>query len=163
MPATDIRLRPATENDLESINRIIDAAIMTWDLPERVRRLSLSSYHYTPIDLQHYVIIVAVRLGHIVGVIAWDSEPHQVNEKRNGILIHGLYVEPALHRMGIGMRLFRYAEQAVAAAYQDAGLWVKAQKEAEGFYRACGMRKLAVDDLAYDYEHRYWKPLQAQT
>jgi len=53
------RIRPARQIDLDAINRVIEAAVMTWDLPARVRRLSLASYSHTLLDLQHLDMVVA--------------------------------------------------------------------------------------------------------
>ena len=59
MKRADITLRTARQADLEAINRVIEAAVMTWDLPERVKRLSLPSYRYTSVDFEHFEIVVA--------------------------------------------------------------------------------------------------------
>ena len=37
------------------------------------------------------------------------------------------------------------------------GLLVKAQADAIGFFTSLGMKRLAVEDPARDYEHRFWK------
>ena len=41
MQANDIDIRPAGQADLEAINRVIEAAVMTWHLPDRVKRHAL--------------------------------------------------------------------------------------------------------------------------
>ena len=46
-----LNLRPAAPDDLEEVNQVIEAAVMTWDLTERVKRLSLPSYRYNAHDL----------------------------------------------------------------------------------------------------------------
>lgn len=159
MSQADITLRTAKVADLEQLNRVIDAAIMTWDLPDRVKRLSRFSFHYTSVDLQHFEIIVAKSQDKIAGVVAWDRQAQAVTGRQHGLLMHGLYVDPAMQHRGIGTRLFRCAERAVIEAHQD-GLWVKAQKDAEAFYQACGMHKLPARDHGRGYAHRYWKSLQ---
>lgn len=40
MPDEHMTLRPATADDLEAVNRVIENAVMTWDLPDRVKRLA---------------------------------------------------------------------------------------------------------------------------
>ena len=60
MPLSAINLRPALKTDLDAINRVIEAAVMTWKLPERVKRLSLPSYRYTLADFAHLEMVVAV-------------------------------------------------------------------------------------------------------
>ena len=54
-----ITVRLAKISDLPEINRLIEAAEMTWKLPDRVKRLALSSYFYNEIDFAHLEIIIA--------------------------------------------------------------------------------------------------------
>jgi predicted N-acetyltransferase YhbS len=153
----NLNTRTATLADLPEINRIIEAAVMTWDLPDRVKRLSLPSYRYTELDLQYFDIVVATENGHIVGVAAWEpAKPADAPKGHTAMLLHGVYVNPAHHRKGIGRRLFAAAEEAVAHKQLD-GLVVKAQKGSEPFYTALGMRKLAADEKRREFENRYWK------
>jgi len=155
-----VRIRPAQGRDLTDINRVIDAAVMTWKLPERVKRLSLSSYHYNALDLEHFAIYVAEQHGGIVGVVAWDSDAITVEQDQKGLLLHGLYVHPDKQHRGIGSQLFRVAETAVREAQLD-GLLVRAQKDAEAFYISRGMYKLATMDAARDFASRYWMPTKS--
>lgn len=47
---------------------------MTWNLPQRVKRLSLPSYRYTPLDFDHLEIVVAEDDQHnIIGIAAWEQ------------------------------------------------------------------------------------------
>ncbi len=160
MTEVKIQLRPATDVDLDVINRVIDAAIMSWDLPARVKRLSLASYHYNEFDLQHYDILVAVQDDRIVGVVAWDKQAHPLPHQQQALFVHGLYVHPDHQHQGIGSRLFERAETAMHENKLD-GLLVKAQKAAVGFYQARGMRKLAVTNSDREFAHRYWKPVKS--
>jgi hypothetical protein len=50
---TEISIRTARESDLGALNEVIEACVMGWNLPERVKRLSLGSYRYQPHDLAH--------------------------------------------------------------------------------------------------------------
>jgi predicted N-acetyltransferase YhbS len=151
-------IRTAQKADLDTINRVIDAAIMTWDLPERVKRLSLPSYHYNEVDLNHYEIYIALAGARIVGVVAWDREPHRVAQQQ-GLLLHGIYVHPDNQRQGLGTQLFHEAEKSVTAQQLD-GILVKAQKDAETFYLSRGMHKLAITDSEREFANRYWKPVE---
>jgi len=153
-------IRPAQGSDLVGINRVIDAALMTWDLPHRVKRLSLPSYQYNSFDLAHFAIYVAEQHGQIVGVVAWDMDALTIEADRKGLLLHGLYVHPEHQHQGIGTRLFLQAETAVREARLD-GLLVKAQKDAEAFYISRGMHKLAVMDSEREFATRYWKDLKS--
>ena len=94
-----------------------------------------------------------------MGVAAWEpADPADVPPGFRALLLHGLYVRAAQHRRGIGSRLLAAAERAAEQGGFD-GLLVKAQPEAEGFFAARGLHRLAVLDPARDYPHRFWKPL----
>lgn len=156
----DLLIRPASAGDLDQINRIIEAAIMTWDLSDRVKRLTIPTYKYNELDLQHLEIVVAERQGRILGVAAWEpAKAIDAPRDKSALLVHGIYVDPTHHREGIGSLLFSAAEDAVANTQLD-GLVVKAQKGSEPFYLAQGMEKLMVEDAEREFENRYWKPAQ---
>jgi N-acetylglutamate synthase-like GNAT family acetyltransferase len=132
---------------------------MTWQLPERVKRLAMPGYRYNEHDLEHYEIVVAESGHHIVGVAARDTEPHQGPADERAMLLHGIYVHPEQQHRGIGSQLLAAAEHTACARDFD-GIMVKAQKDAEGFFGAQGLEKLEIRDLARDYENRYWKRLR---
>ncbi len=153
-----IDLIKAEKNRLDDINAVIESAIATWDIPERVKRLTLPSYRYSEMDLKHLEIYVAQIAQNLVGVVAW--EPADINDtpnNRTGLLVHGLYVDPGSHRQGIGTRLFQAAEQAALAQGLN-GLLVKAQPGAEDFFQKQGMTRLPVQNTERHYANRFWKP-----
>ncbi|MCI0505080.1 MAG: GNAT family N-acetyltransferase [Gammaproteobacteria bacterium] len=158
---TTITLREAGAADLVAVNRLIDAAIMTWDLPERVKRLSRPSYHYKSHDLETIKLVVEEDSAHhVVGIAAWEPVGSiDALEGYSAMLLHGLYVMPDHHHQGIGTQLLRAAEQA-AIDKGFSGLLVKAQASAAGFFKANGMQPLEVGDTRRDYKHRYWKLLK---
>jgi predicted N-acetyltransferase YhbS len=158
MPPLTISIRPAKPEDLEAINRIVEAAVMTWDLPERVKRLSLSSYRYNALDLEHFNMVVAeAEQQHIIGIAAWEqADARDIPAGQIGLMLHGIYVDPAHHYQGIGRQLFQYAEQAARQQHYD-GVLVKAQTGAEGFFLAQGMHRLPVENSERHYANRYWK------
>jgi GNAT superfamily N-acetyltransferase len=158
-----MNIRPARLADLESINRVISAAVMTWDLPERVKRLALSSYHYHAVDFAHFGMCVAEQHDQIVGVAAWEpADPRDLPDElavgAHGLLLHGLYVDPSHQRQGLGRLLLQPVLQAAQQA-SVAGVLVKAQSDAVPFFRALGWTELAVRDRVRDYPHRYWQAL----
>jgi molybdopterin synthase catalytic subunit len=85
--------------------------------------------------------IVAERDGRLVGFVALD-------DPRDGAMeIDGLFVEPALWRQGVGVRLLAQAE-AMADAVSALSLTVVAGRFAEPFYRSQGFIAAgAVDTL----------------
>ena len=158
MPNTDITIRNAKKIDLEQINRVIEAAVMSWNMAERVKRLSLSSYRYNEQDFNHIELVVAEDDVKIIrGVAGWElAHETELPEGQSALLLHGLYVEPAFHHQGIGQKLFSLAE---AAAHNNnvGGLLVRAQKDAKGFFSAQGMTLLAVENPSRNYLNRFWK------
>ncbi len=152
-------MKPATKDDLKAINSVIETAVMTWQLPERVKRLAMPSYRYTEQDLEHYDLVVAEQDGRIVGVAAWDRDQHDGPESKIGLLIHGIYVHPEYQRQGIGSKLLESVKMA-ACAMKFEGILVRAQTDAEKFYRAEGFDKLASEESGRDYVGRYWRPIE---
>ena len=145
--------------ELPAINAVVEAALTTWDLPDRVRRLVLPIYRYSEADRQHLCFALARAAGDadILGVAAWEpANPRECPAERSGLLLHGLYVAPAQHQRGIGSRLLRTVMAQAAAGGFD-GVLVKAQRDAEAYVAAQGLRRLPVDDSQRDYSGRYWQ------
>jgi GNAT superfamily N-acetyltransferase len=144
--------------ELPAINAVVEAALTTWDLPARVRRLVLPSYRYQEIDLAHLGFALArdhADAG-IAGVAAWETaDRRDCPSGHAGLLLHGLYVDPARHGQRIGSRLLAQVADHAAAAGLD-GVLVRAQRDAEGFFERQGMQRLAVADEQRDYAGRYW-------
>lgn len=156
-PTTAFRLRQAHADDLPAINGVVQRAIATWQLPERVKRLSLPSYRYHAHDLVHLHLVVAEDADRaLVGVAAWEpANPRDLPAGKHGLLLHGLYVDPAHQRRGAGSKLLDAVATAARAQDLD-GVLVKAQAEAIGFFEACGLQRLPVEDAARHYPHRFW-------
>ena len=154
------RLRPANTADLAAINRVIERAVQTWNLPERVKRLALPTYLYTEHDLQHLHLIIAEDgVAGVIGVAAWeDAAARDCPRGRRGLLLHGLYVDPDHQRRGTGTRLL---SAAIATAREQGydGFLVKAQADAAGFFRSRRLQQLAVADANRDYPNRFWLDL----
>lgn len=163
MTTTQIQLRTARLADLENINKVITSAVMSWQLAERVKRLSLSSHLYSEIDFRHLQFVLAETTSaepQIVGVAAWeDADALNTPQGKRALLLHGLYVDAQYHRQGIGQTLFDSAQQAAIAQHYD-GLLVKAQADARGFFIAQGMQPLPQENDR-QYSNRFWKPLPA--
>ena len=130
---------------------------MQWKLPERVKRLALSSYLYRPHDLAHLELYVAEMREPlaIVGVAALEPAAAELPVSAAGMLLHGIYIDPARQRSGLGRSLVRHAMTLVAARSLS-GLLVKAQPDAVGFFAKLGMKKLPVKDTSRDYPYRFW-------
>ena len=157
MHSVQIYLRPANITELDAINRVIEKAVMSWKLPERVKRLSLPLYRYDTMDFKALQIIVAHNGRNIVGIAAWETaDRNETPGNASALLLHGLYVDPAHQRKGIGQQLFRAAESAMHDQNFD-GLIVKAQESADGFFLSQGMYRLDPGDPGRHYANRFWK------
>lgn len=136
---------------------------MTWNLPERVKRLSLPSYRYTTLDLDHLDTVVAENQRRfITGIASWEqADAGDAPAGYTALLLHGLYVDPAFHHQGIGRLLFHAAET-FAREHRYDGLLVKVQVDATGFFISQGMTRLEVKEPSRQYTNRYWKGLHSR-
>ncbi|WP_026186181.1 GNAT family N-acetyltransferase [Thioalkalivibrio thiocyanodenitrificans] len=150
-------LRIASRAELPDINGVIERAVMTWRLPERVKRLSLPLYRYDETDLGHLEVCVAEDEARIAGVAAWEpAETSDLPADRRGLLLHGLYVDPERQRRGIGNRLLGACVERARALGLD-GVLIKAQSDAEPFFEKQGLERLPVRDESRDYVLRFWQ------
>jgi GNAT superfamily N-acetyltransferase len=154
----EVQLRPGTRDDLPAVNRVIEAAVMGWDLPERVKRLSLPTYRYDEHDLEHLDLTVADDgAGDVVAVAAAEAaDAADAPAGCRALLVHGLYVRPDRQGAGVGRLLLGVLEDIAAGQGWD-GLLVKAQASAGGFFEAVGFEPLPIRDPDRDYPHRYWR------
>ena len=158
--SAQLELRLAVGVDLGKVNAVIERAVMTWKLPERVKRLAMPSYRYAGYDLKYLRIVVAEdsAIG-IVGVAAWEpAAVHDCPQGCRGLQLHGIYVDPDQQQRGIGARLLSAAGTAAREEGYD-GLLVKAQTDAEGFFEKQGLQKVPLLHPDRDYPHRFWLEL----
>lgn len=155
--SAEFKIRSAKDSDLEAVNAVISRAIVTWDLPARVERLIQPIYRYDEHDLRHLTMLVAENASDgIVGVAAWEpANSCDTPRGQNGLLLHGIYVCPEFHHVGIGTGLVERALQD-ARRTGCAGLLSKANQNAQEFYRATGWRTLGVENPERDYPYSFW-------
>lgn len=150
-----LTIRHAEIEDLAQINHIISASVAGWDLPDRVKRLALASYHYDSSDFSHYELWLAISDGTIAGLMALDKQLMSNRQHEPALLVHGLYVLPDYQRQHIGTQLIQLAQQRACDSGAD-GILLKAIRDAEKFFSAIGMEKQAVIDEQRDYDRLYW-------
>lgn len=155
---TSFDIRKAELEDLPEINGVIAQAVMQWDLPERVKRLSIQSFSYDPVDFSHFEMMVAAGSTApedpplILGLCAWD-----MTEAPDVALIHGLFVKPEFQRQSIGTTLLHALEEKLKTQGVKT-LSVKAQKDAVNFFLRQGF-VASGDSGAGDYEYYLIKKL----
>ena len=153
-----VTLREAAQCDLGQINALIAAAIDTWRLSERVKRLSLPLYQYGARDLEHLQAVVAeTEESTIAGIAAIEAaDALECPQGLSAALLHGIYVDPLLHRSGIGTRLLKHM-QVMASSMGFDGLLVKANPEAKSFFEARAFEKMPIENPSRDYPYRFWQ------
>jgi len=155
-----IKIETTTQIDLNNINRVIQASIMKWNLPERVKRLSLPSYFYNEEDLKHLEIVVAKQANNIIGIASWEqADSKDTPEHQSGLLLHGLYVHPDIQNQGVGKKLLQAAENA-GRTKSAAGLLVKAQKDAIPFFLCQNFKAINIDTSENRYANLLWCSLE---
>ncbi|MEJ2214253.1 MAG: GNAT family N-acetyltransferase [Gammaproteobacteria bacterium] len=154
----DISVRPASGEDLTTINQIITDCVYSWNLSDRVKRLTLQSYHYDILDLDHLDIFVAANKDDdILGIAALESaNSSDLPANLTGLLLHGLYVAPDHQKKQVGKILIDHSMEHVKQQ-QMLGLLVKAQPDANSYFEKQGFERLPVDNISKDYPHRWWK------
>ncbi len=160
-----IELRNAGLADIDRINSIVAAALNTWQLTKRVKRITLPLYRYHAVDLAYMKLVVAYIANEgIVGVAALEEPPvTNIRTSHSTFTLHGLYVAADRHRQGIGRRLLEMVEDIALSQGADV-LLVKARPEAISFFKAGGFDELPTRDWRSDYPHqlhkRFRKPSQ---
>jgi len=152
----NLQIETATLTDLEGINHVIKAAIMQWKLPERIKRLSLSSYLYNELDLKHLDILIVKQNEQVIAVASLEmAEIKNTPLHKSGLLLHGLYVHPANQQQGIGKQLLFEAEK-IARIKNVSGLLVKAQKDAVDFFLKQNFIAINTDNTSNQYANLLW-------
>ena len=147
MANPNIIYRAVTEDDLTSINHVIEQAVMSWPLAERLKRLSLNVLLYDATDLQHYSGIVAIANDDIIAITMWD-------EDHTHSLLHGLYVQPAHQALGIGRQLIERVAEAVRQVGGD-HLYIKAERVSCSYFEQMGLTRVeSTDEAQYPYLYR---------
>ena len=147
---TEIIIRTADSGDLNAMNEVIKASIMSWPLADRVKRLSLKVLLYDETDLKHYQFIVAETDQQIVAIAAWDPD-------HPDSLFHGLYVSPDFQSQGLGQRLIASVISAVKALGRKT-LVVKAESVSANYFIKQGFHAIPVTDHN-DYPYLFCKKL----
>lgn len=153
-PGPAIELQVIGADHLGEVNAVLKAAIAVWDVSPRVKRLALASYQYDEYDLQQLDFLGAWHDGELVGFVSLEFPEYDPSQgKQAAVLVHGLYVTPEMHSVGVGTRLVDAAKQR-ARDKGHTSLLVRAERNARAFFEKLGFTPLPVEDAQRDYPHR---------
>lgn len=160
MTKAQIDLQEISASDLETANAIVTAAIETWDMPPRLRRLVAGTHQYEAGDFQTMrLFLLQMETGETAGLLAVEDYPGaEADCSGRVLLLHGLYVHPDHQRQGIGRAAVAAAKQ-LASENGFAGILIKAHASANAFFESLGLSRLPVRDETADYPHRFWWPV----
>ncbi|MDJ0882376.1 MAG: GNAT family N-acetyltransferase [Gammaproteobacteria bacterium] len=147
-----VNIVKAQETDLFKINAIVRSSLWGWQLPERVKKLSLSSYLYDEADLNDLSIYLMKSDNEVLGVLVLEIPMMSCQKDRQDLSIHGLYIVPEHQRKGLGLKMLDFAlNQAMDLGLS--GMTVKSQKDATSFYLKAGFRLMRSYPKTREYEN----------
>ena len=151
-----LRIARSEQNDLATINGIVERAVLRWPMSMRVKRRAIPLLQYDAIDMASYAFFRCELSEIIVAVIALDFEYSGADHSGDELLLHGIYVDPVAQGRGVGRALLDFAEHQARELNFD-GVALKAERVSRGFFEQCGYshrRPKTADDYPYFYHKR---------
>lgn len=158
------RVEPGSEasrsdlDRLNAVNRVIEEAVETWGVADRVRRLALPTLLYDEVDLRHMrFLLLDDSEGEAVAFATWEDfgETGEAHSTRH-LRLHGLYVLPHWQRRGLGSSLLEFV--CLRAGMQGIdGILVRAWREAEAFFRRHGFETCVEPQSPESYSWLLWR------
>lgn len=139
-PEIAVAIRPAHRSDLDAVNAVVEAAVLSWARARQLKPASLPDYGYSPADLDRCILLLVVgSQRHILGVAACGcAESREPACGGDALRLDGPYVHPDHHQSGIGPQIV--AEACALARRQGRdGLLVAPRVQDQGFLQAMGM------------------------
>ena len=127
----EITLRPARPEEAEALSRLAFASKAHWGYDATFMAACRAELQVSAADIAEYEILVAERAGLCLGY------GYLTPREEGGLEIQHLFVAPEAMGQGAG-RALTDALLAQARAAGEPQLWVEADPNALGFYRACG-------------------------
>ncbi len=133
MPMADPLIRPARLPEAPALTAIAHAAKRRWGYPEAWINAWSAALTITPAAIEEHSVLVAELGGAVCGVaVLADRQSHWSLEH--------LWVDPTIHRQGIGRALFVSVVRE-AARRRGGVLRVESDPQAVGFYERMGARR----------------------
>ena len=111
LPSRIIQFTRADENDLVTINNVVQRAVLNWPMALRMKRRAVTVLQYDRIDMQNYVFYRYSTGRTVIGAIAIDFELSGSDASTDDALLHGIFVDPDAQSQGVGATLLRFAER----------------------------------------------------
>jgi Predicted acetyltransferase len=144
-------------HSIEGVNAVVADAMKPWELSDRLYRLSLKAYQYTPSDWIDHRFDALCDDDTLVGIlVTTDALDDDLTHRPRGLLIQGLYVVRHHQGQGAGGQLIHAALTQAKAQGAD-GCFVKAHETAVSFFQQQGFELLPVRDPVRDYPYRLFR------
>lgn len=152
--------QPISRDAVAAVNQVVADSMRRWGLSDRLYRVSLPAYQYSPADwIDHHFFGIENQTLDAVIVLSILDQTSKASEPSERItLIHGLYVKSAYQGQGYGRALIDAAHN-WARTQTTGGLLVRAHARAVSYFEELGFSQLPICDPERDYPHRMWRPL----
>lgn len=148
------RFTQLSDDSITAINQVIESSIQAWQLSDRLYRLSINAYRYSPSDwIDHRFYGLMDQNNTLVGVLVFNEDASELPDYHQCLQIHGLYVCQNRQGQGVGSQCIDEAVILTRKLDLNA-LFVKAHESAVGFFKHQGFNEIPVQDALRDYPHR---------
>ena len=150
-------VRSAGFTDLTTVNLIIKSAVESWQVPDRLKRLSLPLLQYNTSDFEEFELFLHLQGDVADGVAALARDANFIGPHATRCaLLHGLYVRSDSQRLGVGKAMQQIVTDH-ACEMGCEGLLVKAQRVSTSYFAKQGYTEYVSPEI--DYPYLYWKPI----
>lgn len=135
-----VAIRPAHRSDLDAINGVVEAAVLSWARAIHLKPGTLPDCRFSAADLDRCMLLLVVgSQRHILGVAACGcAEADDTDPADNPLRLDGPYVHPDHHRHDVGLQIV--AEASALARRQGRNcLLVQPRVHDEQFLPVMGM------------------------
>ena len=155
MPEQRFNIIKGNTGTLESANSVIRSAVASWDLPERLKRLSAPVLQYSEIDLKDYEYALCIYRRRVIATAFW-----RIIHWQDRIDLHGLFTAKPWQGIGAGGQLQKYIVENSGHPSLN-HIYVKAHRCATSYFESTGYKKINPDEHASLYPHQYKKEISS--